>query len=368
MTNRNILSIYRFICWSATFSFSIFWIYKYILNEDLCSIDFKYYFEDKQSVSPMLSLCIKNPFSEEKLRVHDPYLNTTSYVNFLKGEEFNSSWLNIDYHDLIKNISEYVEPDAVRFRNGSGIYLHPEYGWSPSYEKSKFLAYMKSFNNLAVYKEFRFYNCYALSIPHDKSIQEFYFRVNSNIFTAGVREERYSLMTILHYPNQMLYSTHTLKYAWPQNRDKNESYIMRFKIKGVELVRRRQKKNSPCNENWEDYDYEIIENHIQKVGCRPLYLSSTSNVHHAPVCSTKEQMKNAVFNLRTDEYGVLTPCTSMEEISYEFEESTLDPKNSDWGKEGTFWIGLFFYNSHYKDIFQIRYKLNKTLIRSVEYF
>ena len=77
-------------------------------------------------------------------------------------------------------------------------------------------------------------------------------------------------------------------------------------------------------------------------------------------------MKNAVFNLRTDEYGVLTPCTSMEEISYEFEESTLDPKNSDWGKEGTFWIGLFFYNSHYKDIFQIRYNFNKVLIRRVE--
>ena len=77
----------------------------------------------------------------------------------------------------------------------------------------------------------------------------------------------------------MLYSTHTLRYTWPQTRQKNESYVMRFKIKGVEVVRRRQKSSQPCNENWEDYDNEIINNHIQKNGCKNvLFVISMTNL------------------------------------------------------------------------------------------
>ena len=162
-------------------------------------------------------------------------------------------------------------------------------------------------------------------------------------------------MTILHYPNQMLYSTHTLKYAWQQKRQKNESYVMRFKIKGVEIVRRRQKRSQPCNENWEDYDNEIINNHIQKVGCRPWYIDQLPETNNIRLCSSGKEMKEAMFVLRTDGYKVLTPCTSMEEILYEYEESTLDLKKSNWGKEGTFYLGLFFFNSHFKDIYQTRY-------------
>ena len=95
-------------------------------------------------------------------------------------------------------------------------------------------------------------------------------------------------------------------------------------------------------------------NHVQKVGCRPLYLNSLPKVNYLPLCSTSDQIKQATFRFRTDGYGVSSPCTSMEKISYEYEESTIDPQKSHWGKEGTFWIGLFFFNSHFKDIYQTR--------------
>ena len=203
-------------------------------------MEFKYYYEDKKDVLPMLSLCLRDPFDEQTLYSHVPALNVSSFLNVLQGKELNSTLVDIDYKSLIKNISDYVEPDFAGFRNGSDLYIHPDYSELPYYEKSKFDTGLGRINSLAVFKDYRFYNCYGLSIPHDRTIQEFYFRVKSTIFMSGFRSRRYSLMTIIHYPNQMLYTTHTLKYAWPQERQKNDSYIMRFKISGVEVVRRQQ--------------------------------------------------------------------------------------------------------------------------------
>ena len=141
---------------------------------------------------------------------------------------------------------------------------------------------------------------------------------------------------------------------------------MRFKIGRAEVVRRRQNGRLQCNENWEDYDNEIMKNHVKNIGCRPLYFSSSLGGKDVPICSTREQMKRAQFNLRTDGYGVLPPCTSMEEISYEYEESTIESKDvadTAWdegkvAKEGLIFLGMIFFNPNFKDIVQTRYVMD----------
>ena len=125
-------------------------------------------------------------------------------------------------------------------------------------------------------------------------------------------------MTRLHFPNQMLYSISTAKYGWPKGRTMNETYIMRFKVRKVEMLMRRHKESLPCIENWEEYDDIIVRNNIESIGCRPGYLNSSSKDDSVSTCSTKEQMAEAKFRFefRSDGYGVSPPCTSMEEISY----------------------------------------------------
>ena len=356
-------SIYHFICWMATISFSIFWAYNYCLNEDLCSVDFKHYYENKKDITPMLSLCLQNPFSEQKFKEVMPYNNISTYVKFLRGEHFNSTWMEVDYQSVIKNISDYVERDSIKLRNGSkDIPIHPfhhsyypEYSNSKSYANLGFNANLGRVHAISIFWGSNIYNCYGLSIPNVKDFENIWFRIKNNIFPDGIRSEKYSLLTIIHYPNQMLYSQHILKYAWPQTRQKNESYLMRFKIGMVEVVRRRQKDSHQCNENWEDYDNEIMKSHIEKIGCRPLYFSPLLGSSNAPVCSTRDQMKRAKFDLQSDGYGVLPPCSSMEEISYDNEESSIDPMSWKLGEEGTFFkIGLIFFNRNFKDILQTR--------------
>ena len=60
------------------------------------------------------------------------------------------------------------------------------------------------------------------------------------------------------------------------------------------------------------------------------------------------------FDFRSDGYGVSPPCTSMEEISYEYEESAFKPSPPIWRK-GTFKIAIFISNRYFKDITQTKY-------------
>ena len=349
-------SIFEVICWIATISFCVFWIYKYTLNEDLCSIEFKSFYEEKKDAFPILSMCLENPFSDSKFEKHQSKIDRLSYLKFLHGEDFNTTWLSIDYQSLIKNVSDYVEQDGVGFRNGSRLYFHPDYNGTTFYKlHADYQTNLGKVYSIPIFDGPRFYNCYGLSIPHDRNIQIFYFKVKSSIFPSGFRAHKYTLMTLIHYPNQMLYSSNTLKYAWPQERQKQESYIMRFKLSKVEVLRRRHKERLPCIKNWEEYDDLIIRNHIDSIGCRPIYLNSSSEVNHVPLCSTKEEMEHAKFRLRSDGYGVSPPCTSIEEISYEYEESTFNINETSFAREGTFWIGIFLSNRYFKDILQTRY-------------
>ena len=112
-----------------------------------------------------------------------------------------------------------------------------------------------------------------------------------------------------------------------------DSYVMRYKIKGVERIKRRNKKSYQCHENWRNYDAAILEEHAKRVGCTPPYHDPIDNI---PVCSTKDQIAASRFGFRFDDYGTRPPCEGIEKIYYSFEED--DNKGTDWENQGHFWI------------------------------
>ena len=59
---------FNFVCWVATISLVSYWIFVYTLDEDLCIVDYKKYFESESDEFPVLSICLKNQISEEKLK------------------------------------------------------------------------------------------------------------------------------------------------------------------------------------------------------------------------------------------------------------------------------------------------------------
>ena len=116
--------------------------------------------------------------------------------------------LSIKYEDIIKNMSDYIEEDFIRYRNGTAVTIHPVYKGGIEYGEEKHTKGKKRLfpSENAFFMVARFYNCYILRLPDDKSIKTYWFRVKSSIFRNGVRPSSFDLITFLHYPNQLMAS------------------------------------------------------------------------------------------------------------------------------------------------------------------
>ena len=126
----------------------------------------------------------------------------------------------------------------------------------------------------------------------------------------GKRIGNYDTLALIHGPSQLLLSGESMRKIFPQ-RKTNDTYNMRFDIKTVERIRRRNKKYHPCLENWNSYDSEVLEEHIKSTGCRAPYQNRIENV---PACSTQQQIKKSMFILRNDGYQKDPPCQGMKEL------------------------------------------------------
>ena len=190
-----------------------------------------------------------------------------------------------------------------------------------------------------------------MQIPHNEEIGAFGVEINNTIFSGGVRTNDHTFITMIHARNQLLISK-TIKYMY-QRRERNDTYVLRYKLKGIERIKRRNKRNYPCYEDWKNYDAMIYKAHAKHLGCNPPYFSPTSDI---PSCSSKEKMTSFPFTKRSDDYGKPEPCEGLATIDYEFEEHIIEDFNVEgsWYRKGYFWFGLYIYDQKFKEIVQIK--------------
>ena len=106
---------------------------------------------------------------------------------------------------------------------------------------------------------------------------------------------------------------------------------------------------SAISENWKDYDDTVLAKHTRKIGCRAPYQEIRKGVR---LCSTKSEMKQSRFFLRSDLNGMLQPCKTLQKVTYEYSESDLS--TSEYSDTHSFWIGLMFFDPYFMEITQTR--------------
>ena len=150
----------------------------------------------------------------------------------------------------------------------------------------------------------------------------------------------WDFFVMFHYPNQVLRTSLFNKYIWPTSRKQNGStYEKVFTVENVEIFKRR--KN--CKD-WQDYDKNVMENFIKKVGCSPPYYWRSKNV---PVCNTAKQMKEMASNiLLSTDHGIEPPCKSLEFMTFKYSE--IDYEGTPYDTVGDFWISLVIPNLIFK--------------------
>ena len=324
---------FQVICWIATFTMVSYWIYAFNLNEDLCLVDYKKYYETDSDMHPMLSLCLRNPVSEEKLKRQAHGINMTTYLRFLEGNYFAPEMLNVSYENVTIDLNEFEVKGHIFYRNGTEL--------SPDLISDR-----KKFQFSFAGHWFKmFYNCYTLQVPHDQQIESFWVTLKTNTSTFLNRGLGYDTITFMHYPNQLLLdTTKHMKYVWPK-RNYTDNFIMRFFVGGMEVMKRRNKAYNHCDNSGKNYDKTRVDDRIRKVGCRAPYHPFSPSVR---MCSTKEEMKNIILSLNTEDNGTLPPCKTMTKVSYTYEES------ESINKSGMIWIGILFSDKQFKEILQTR--------------
>ena len=129
MTRIHVTSFYKFSCFSVAFSLTLYWIYEYSLDKDLCTVDFKKYYDDKQDEFPTLSICLDNENPESTLRTLHPPINKSMYLKFLQGESFDADMIDIDYRNVTADLNDYIVAEYVSYRNGS-YFSYPHHNTS----------------------------------------------------------------------------------------------------------------------------------------------------------------------------------------------------------------------------------------------
>ena len=347
MSSRKIIILiysFNFACYLAALGMTIFWCYKFWLDEDLCLVDYKPFKNSENVEHPMLSLCFLNPIDQAKLKRYNKSFTETKYLNFLKGIDYHKGMELIKHEDVILNINNFYLGNMVLFNNGTEVRVKNE----GSIQELPNVTFSGIWDGNLL-------KCHGLE-KKDKDIDYMYFAFNSSIFSNRIRPEygeKLQPITFLHFSNKILLARNTYKETWPQRIDTKE-YSMDFILNQVEVLKRRQKRNSHCLHDSLNYDETIIMNHLNNVGCRPPYQMKRKNL---TICSTSKKRKQSIINLQMEKFENLLPaCTSIENINFRYEESHVD-----WSCKDCFWIGVIFPYK-YKEITQVKAVDIQTLI------
>ena len=223
-------------CYLAALGMTIFWCYKFWLDEDLCLVDYKPFTNSQNVEHPMLSLCFLNPIDESKLKSYNKSFTLTKYLNFLKGIDHHKGIEFIKHEDVIINLTDFYLGSTVMFDNGTQAKVKND-GRMNELPSVTFSGLW--YGNLL--------KCLGL-VKKAKEIEYMYFAFNSSLFPNRIRPnygEKLQPITFLHSPNKVLLAGNTYKETWPQRIDTRE-YSMDFILNQVDVLKRRNKRDAHC--------------------------------------------------------------------------------------------------------------------------
>merc|ERR1712020_836391 len=96
---------------------------------------------------------------------------------------------------------------------------------------------------------------HAFQLPRDKLTTYATFQFRTAMFSNGISPAQHELMISFQYPNRVYRSQGSLfQIQWPLNEEeKHNNYAIDFKMRDMEVLKRRQKRGSACLEV-HDYD------------------------------------------------------------------------------------------------------------------
>ena len=89
---------FNLACFTIAFGMTIWWLYRYSLDEDIVQFDLKP-IDFQEGEYPILSFCLADPFIASKLKKYNETLTVPKYKEILLGLIANKEILIIDFDD-----------------------------------------------------------------------------------------------------------------------------------------------------------------------------------------------------------------------------------------------------------------------------
>ena len=320
---------FTLVCIFATLITAIWQFYTYGKGEDQTQVEYKHFNEAESDIYPSIALCVTTAVNEERLKEYGANFTAEQYVSFLQGKHWDQSMLKVDYENVIKKWDKnilwygYSKYDVNTFVQTVPLYTSKEIDPTSS-------------ENLPGFKEISLFGgkCLTLDILFKKGVKLINFMLffKPEIFLRGNRPSQStennpfltdSFIFVPHYPKQFIRNLYQGLIYWPaRGTDAPKSYAMHFRVRGIEVLERRNKYRKPCGMKFPDLDSMIRDSVLKEISCKPPFWNSSSSL---PLCSNQETMKNAtnlISKLLYDDANRATrlkslPCRGLEKIQYD---------------------------------------------------
>ena len=351
---------FRLICLLFTGVLFGYCSWKYIQNESTSLVDFRAYYDSEEDIYPSITLCFiqsdmeQSIYITEKFRNDHNIENITKYTAFLEGIHWDANLTNVDYDDVTINLREYVKTIRIRADSPTAT---PLYYWDND-NKTNYLSNAEQSNNqLLNDNTFPFYTsfrsarnkCFSCDLSkliigkiEDRLLSSF------EIEFKNLKMPNAWLSYHMHYPNQYIRSS-SLQLEWGKKIGIINGNDKTFWIDMVEVIRRRNTIQNPCDVNSDKNDDTILLNAIKNAGCKPPHFSIDLDY---PICSNETGMSKThiekfdVPNL-TFLKRLVPPCDQVQAISYTPQGVKCENKSSP--------ELMFLYNSgSYREIRHVR--------------
>ena len=297
-----------------------FWpIYNYSLNEDSIQIEFEDFYSSKERINPAFTVCFDRATFHKFNQSHQHRLGID-----LKHQIF-SEQPTLDITDFIE-IIEIKDLSNKRIRlskAGTKVYFDAE-------------AEDIDLSLNTVLRRYRATSCFAigLSFSNKNGISSMEIGIIKDIFERGTAPSRNRL---IHGKSQLSIGlsfgteyfplmSRSLAKLRTHDLANNVCSGLIFKVKGMEIVSRRNKPGDPCKE-YEDHDAtKVLNDAVPDLECMPLGWDKDSIL---PVCQPNQLNETVRKHLNAGLYDsnaktLIAPCTSIVDMSYADFDNVID--------------------------------------------
>ena len=256
-----------------------YWFKKYaIYDRSINEVDYVPIKETNDIKLPVASLCFHNPFAKQKFNDFDYTVNVSNYFKYINGDIQGKEFEDIDYRKVTLNIGDYFIG-----------------GWELWIKETDYRNISLLLDHIATFNGFYFgyfIKCFSIRIANEKQnhIKELILMYDKEYLMkdwgdhSGLDKIGYSM----HYPGQFL-----LGELKPEISFKNP---LKFVVKELEILRRRNERNKKCIENSNSFDKRVVNRYILDEGCRPTYLDVEDQIQ---LCRSMKMLKKSRFEYAT---------------------------------------------------------------------